>query len=401
VCGARRGGSGTAGATGSVACYRRAALGRPLRYLYTDLSKAFTDHGRTRFAAAYPFLEFAELDVDRDDGIAAVPEGSADAVIASNVLHATRDIRRTLDRVRRLLKPGGVLILNEGCRIRDFATLTFGLTGGWWAFDDPAERIPHTPLLDEAGWRRILDGQGFSGVRCFDLPDGKPGRGTQIVLLASRDAASQPAGAVPPPATVVVARAADAAVPGTGGETDGAGLPGRVTDYVRGVLGEVLKIDPAQIRANQTFEVHGVDSLVALTINGRFEQDLGPVPATLLFEHPTAAKLADHLLATHGETLARLLSPPAAPAPAPVEPLPAVVSASPAPISPTSIPPAPAAPSSVAPSSVALAQAARSNQPRRRPDERSRSAMRARVENLPDDKVEQLLRQMLGRRSLR
>ncbi|CAO3460592.1 hypothetical protein [Azospirillum argentinense] len=393
-------GAGTGG-TSAFVLERLAALGRPLRYLYTDLSKAFTDHGRTRFAAAYPFLEFAELDVDRDDGIAAVPEGSADAVIASNVLHATRDIRRTLDRVRRLLKPGGVLILNEGCRIRDFATLTFGLTGGWWAFDDPAERIPHTPLLDEAGWRRILDGQGFSGVRCFDLPDGKPGRGTQIVLLASRDAASQPAGAVPPPATAAVPRAADAAVPGTGGETDGAGLPGRVTDYVRGVLGEVLKIDPAQIRTNQTFEVHGVDSLVALTINGRFEQDLGPVPATLLFEHPTAAKLADHLLATHGETLARLLSPAAAPAPAPVEPLPVAVSASPAPISPTSIPPAPAAPSSVAPSSVALAQAARSNQPRRRPDERSRSAMRARVENLPDDKVEQLLRQMLGRRSLR
>ena len=55
-----------------------------------------------------------------------------DVVIASNVLHATRDLRQALSPVfRGLLAPGGLLLLMEHAPQR-WLDLTFGLTGGWW-----------------------------------------------------------------------------------------------------------------------------------------------------------------------------------------------------------------------------------------------------------------------------
>jgi hypothetical protein len=46
-----------------------------------------------------------------------------------------------------LLRKGGLLIANELTAKTDFLTLTFGLTDGWWLFDDAKWRIPGAPLL--------------------------------------------------------------------------------------------------------------------------------------------------------------------------------------------------------------------------------------------------------------
>ena len=73
--------------------------------------------------------------------------GSFDAVFATNVLHATRNMAATLQRCKALLRTGGLLLANELCARTEFLTLTFGLTDGWWLYDDPARRIPGSPLL--------------------------------------------------------------------------------------------------------------------------------------------------------------------------------------------------------------------------------------------------------------
>ena len=41
-----------------------------------------------------------------------------------------------------LLRRGGLLIANELTSKTDFLTLTFGLTDGWWLYDDPEWRMP-------------------------------------------------------------------------------------------------------------------------------------------------------------------------------------------------------------------------------------------------------------------
>jgi hypothetical protein len=73
--------------------------------------------------------------------------GGCDAVFATNVLHATCNMAATLQQCKALLRTGGLLLVNELCARTDFLTLTFGLTDGWWLFDDAELRIPGSPLL--------------------------------------------------------------------------------------------------------------------------------------------------------------------------------------------------------------------------------------------------------------
>src|SRR5262249_35791314 len=72
-----------------------------LEYVYTDLSPAFLQHGRTAFAQ-YPFLAVRTLDVEQDPEVQGFSRGAADVVIAANVLHATQDVGYTLGHVAAL-----------------------------------------------------------------------------------------------------------------------------------------------------------------------------------------------------------------------------------------------------------------------------------------------------------
>ena len=79
--------------------------------------------------------------------------------------------------------------------------------------------------------------------------------------------------------------------------------------YIKRVFAEVLKFRTSDLDEGVTFENFGVDSLVSQNIIHRFEQDLGELPATLLFENLTITELARYLLAEHRERLATLLAP--------------------------------------------------------------------------------------------
>ncbi len=73
--------------------------------------------------------------------------GEYDILFATNVLHATRNMGKTLQQCKALLRKGGLLIANELSAKTDFLTLTFGLTDGWWLFDDAKLRIPGSPII--------------------------------------------------------------------------------------------------------------------------------------------------------------------------------------------------------------------------------------------------------------
>ncbi|MGW8063186.1 SDR family NAD(P)-dependent oxidoreductase [Streptomyces ziwulingensis] len=254
----------------------------PVTYTYTDVSPAFLAHGERQFGPGRPYLSFRTLDIERPPAAQDVPPHGYDLVLATNVLHATADIGRTLAHVRELLAPGGTLLVNEVTRTSDFLTLTFGLTPGWWAFRDTEHRLPHSPLLGPDQWHRALTATGFGPVRTLGVP------GTSVEHL---DQCVFVAGAAP-----------ETAAP------DDAHVRAHVRSYVRGVFAEVLKFDPGAFADDVTFENYGVDSLVSLRIISRFEEDFGDLPATLLFERLTIARLADHFMDEHGTTVAELLA---------------------------------------------------------------------------------------------
>ena len=148
-------GAGTGGATGAVL----EGLGDAARaYTFTDLSPGFLSAARDRFGSGT--LTTRILDIETDPAAQGFVAGAADMVLAANVLHATRDIRQSLEHARSLLAPGGVLVLVESSSPRRWVDIIFGLTEGWWRFED-TDRRPDHPLLSADGWRAVLTEAGF------------------------------------------------------------------------------------------------------------------------------------------------------------------------------------------------------------------------------------------------
>ena len=158
-------GAGTGGTTAGVLA-GLAMLTPPVSYHCTDISSALLQQTQEVLGARHPNVRFRALDIGADPMAQGFERAAHDVVVAANVLHATRDIAVTLTHVRQLLRPGGVLVLNEVTRAFHFTSLTFGLTSGWWLFNDEG-RIPGAPLLSIDGWRRALVAAGFSDVRSF------------------------------------------------------------------------------------------------------------------------------------------------------------------------------------------------------------------------------------------
>jgi NADPH:quinone reductase-like Zn-dependent oxidoreductase/SAM-dependent methyltransferase/NADP-dependent 3-hydroxy acid dehydrogenase YdfG len=173
-------GGGTGGTTAAVL---PALPPERCEYVFTDISPGFVARARERFAA-YPFLQARPLDIEAEP---TSPE-RFDVIIAANVIHATADVRRTLEHCRHRLAPGGVLVLVEVTVPQRWIDLTFGLTDGWWKVSDHDLR-PRYPLLDRDQWIALLERCGFSGVTAVPEP-GSVGRALaqQVVIAATRSA---------------------------------------------------------------------------------------------------------------------------------------------------------------------------------------------------------------------
>jgi SAM-dependent methyltransferase/acyl carrier protein len=149
-------------------------------YWFTDVAPIFLQQARARLSDAR--LRFQPFDIEREAGDQQIPEESFDLVVASNVLHATRSLAATAANVRRLLRPGGSLVLLEGTTPRAWVDLIFGLTDGWWLFAD-ADLRPRHPLVSAADWRALLVRAGFD-VAEGDATGTSPAG--QTLLVATR-----------------------------------------------------------------------------------------------------------------------------------------------------------------------------------------------------------------------
>jgi acyl transferase domain-containing protein len=152
-------------------------------YVFTDISPHFLSRARARFAH-HPQLRTAVLDISQDPQLQGEHAGRYDLVIAANVLHATPDLAASLQHVRRLLAPGGRLLLVEALATRPWLDITFGLTDGWWAFADGGidQARAESPLLDLDGWRTALGEAGFDQVALLSpIGDDRPAQAGVIV----------------------------------------------------------------------------------------------------------------------------------------------------------------------------------------------------------------------------
>ena len=146
--------------TGGTTTYLTPVLaGRNVEYVYTDVSPLFTARAQERFRE-YPFFRYSVFDVEQPLEAQGLAAGKFDIVIAANVLHATADLRRTVRNAGNLLRTSGLLLVIEGTQAERWVDLTFGMTEGWWKFEDTALR-PNHALLTREKWLDLLSSEGY------------------------------------------------------------------------------------------------------------------------------------------------------------------------------------------------------------------------------------------------
>ncbi|MBX3611471.1 MAG: SDR family NAD(P)-dependent oxidoreductase [Hydrogenophaga sp.] len=175
------------GGTGGTTAWLAPALpAERCDYLFTDVGPSMVLRAKEKFAA-HAFMEFQVLDLEQDFNAQGLGERCFDLVIASNVVHATADLRRTLGRIQSVLAPGGTLLMLEVAGHERWIDITFGLTEGWWLFTDTDLR-PDQPLLTRQTWLSLLDSMGFEAA-AVDTPHAR----SREVLLAARQPVQQAA----------------------------------------------------------------------------------------------------------------------------------------------------------------------------------------------------------------
>ena len=108
-------------------------------------------------------MQFGQLDISHDPESQGYELHSFDMVLGYNVVHATPRIRESIRNLGRLLAPGGLLGLVEATRLRRWDEMVWGLTEGWWLFEDDDLRTI-SPLISLNQWQDVLRGEGFDKV---------------------------------------------------------------------------------------------------------------------------------------------------------------------------------------------------------------------------------------------
>lgn len=131
-------------------------------YYYTDVSPAFFERARERFSSHAERMKFGLLNANQDPLGQGFKGDTFDVIAASNVLHVTNNLDHTLHGLRKLLRPGGKLLLHEYTHPERIEVgFVFGLLPGWWP-DDESRKLG--PLASEETWDVILRRNGFSGA---------------------------------------------------------------------------------------------------------------------------------------------------------------------------------------------------------------------------------------------
>jgi acyl transferase domain-containing protein/NADPH:quinone reductase-like Zn-dependent oxidoreductase/NADP-dependent 3-hydroxy acid dehydrogenase YdfG/aryl carrier-like protein len=155
------------------------------RYVVSDVSAGLLEAARQRFRE-FPGFECATLDIERDPQAQGFAPGSFDIVIASGVLHSTRDLVESLGHTAQLLGRGGALLLVEVTRPPLWFDLLFGLTEEWWRFEDTTLRRDHGTVSTDR-WRDLLQHAGLSPV-----PILRPGAAAAHDVIVARSSAEGP-----------------------------------------------------------------------------------------------------------------------------------------------------------------------------------------------------------------
>jgi acyl carrier protein/SAM-dependent methyltransferase len=149
-------GAGT-GATTRWIVDRLVQCGIPIEYTFTDISSALVTSGKRKFAR-YDCMKYGTVDIEKDPPAQYL--GQFDIVLATNCIHATRNLLNSMGNISKLLRPHGFVSLVELTTRNYWLDMVFGLLDGWWLYDDGRPYVLATPEF----WENTMLQVGFQHV---------------------------------------------------------------------------------------------------------------------------------------------------------------------------------------------------------------------------------------------
>lgn len=257
-----------------------AITGNNVEYFFTDISQAFVNSAKRHFKD--PALNFAILDISREPAGQGYTPASFDLVLALNVIHATPDLKHTLNNLRSLLAPGGIIAIIEEVRSSRWMDLTWGLTDGWWSYTDLDLR-KNGPLISSDKWKEVLIRSGFSKAAAFPENTEFARRSDCGLIMGYNDIAES---AVIAKKSVHAAPRRRQAISSTAAEKAEKETAHLIAQAMAGILGL------EQVNTDDDFFSLGGDSLLALQLCSNLKRDYGiELPHSALLQASTASGL--------------------------------------------------------------------------------------------------------------
>jgi len=258
-------------------------------YWYTDVGTSFINHGERKFNT-YPFVTTSIFDISKNSLKQGFNAEQFNILVGSNVLHAVPDIRQTIKNLKKLIKPGGYLILVETTKQNRFADCTVGMLDGWWGFTDKSIRADY-PLLSSQQWQIIFSQEGFS-IDTIPVKYGTSVIDTDFSILIAHlpETISEKDNYE----TTKKTKVENVSIP----KIDNDSLTDKIAEFIKAEL-VLLNIDISE--DDVSFASLGLHSLVAVqfvnVINKKLNLELSPVA---LFEYDNVSLLSNYLHQDYG-----------------------------------------------------------------------------------------------------
>lgn len=146
-----------------------ARLGCPVEYTFTDLAPSLVAGARKTFKQYASFMRFRAHNIEHEPAEDLI--GTQHLVVASNAVHATVSLVDSAKKIRKALRPNGILMMLEMIEPLYWIDMIFGLFEGWWLFADGRKHALTPPVR----WRTDLQAAGFGRVEWSDglLPENR------------------------------------------------------------------------------------------------------------------------------------------------------------------------------------------------------------------------------------
>ncbi|KYG96802.1 SDR family NAD(P)-dependent oxidoreductase [Paenibacillus polymyxa] len=277
-------------------------------YCYTDKSRAFLLHAQKEYGPKNPYLTYQIFNVEESAQGQDIDTGGYDIAIATNVLHATRNIRQTLRNVKAALRENGLILINEISGNSLLNHLSFGLLEGWWLYNDPELRIPGSPGLYPESWQKVLEMEGFRSV--FFPAQEAHDIGQQIIVAESDGMIRNKQ---EPEHDKSQMKQRDEGI-----RSDIDVTSEMAEEYVKelivGKLVEALNVDFTMIDIHESFADYGLDSILGVNFVQAVNQGLGiHLQTTDIFDYSSVKQLTLYILSQYGDKVSQVLDQSANP----------------------------------------------------------------------------------------